>query len=588
MNKSLTFQAAVITFGKIVVSGSSIVLGALLSRTLSVETYGTYRQVWLIYNLLYPVFTAGITNSINYFLPQQTKEKQKTFLFQTYFLLLFLGLFFSLLLFLGAGKISFYFHNLDLGEYFRLFAPIPLLTLSTSFYQNYFICLGKPVLASSLSIATSFLRFGLISICILNGGSLKGVFMILVFYSGLEFLIISWFLFREMKGVKRLGQWSLNEQLKFAFPLSLSSAAGSLTRQVDKLIISSFYSASLYAVYTNGAVELPIIPILTGSVMAVLIPEFVRLLQQGEKKKLVSLWHNSIRQLSLILLPSMVFLYAFSRETISILFSAKYLASVPVFRVYLCLLPARVTVFGSLLLALGRPKSILRYSIYTMIANLVLSLVLTKTLGFLGPAWATILVIYLMDFLQLREIAEQLNLSLAQAFPWWKQLKILAVSLCCLPLPLILRKAFQGDLSRLLVGASSFLVCYGSLALGLGLISHRQILLYFSSFYSKIKLISCNWQRKSFLKTRELNQERQEVKQYSAFCFKYEIANCRLVCPNGQLSCQGKNYPCLDGYLFRFPRAVCRDCLYSDKCQNTPQGKVMFVHDLVLKQIQIR
>ena len=117
----------------------------------------------------------------------------------------------------------------------------------------------------------------------------------------------------------------------------------------------------MYAIYANGAVEIPLIHILTGSAMAVLMPEFVRVLQQGESLRVIHLWHKSIKHLGLIFLPSMVFLYAFSDQVISILFSAKYLASVPVFRVYLFTLPVRVTIFSSLLLALGRPKSVLRY-----------------------------------------------------------------------------------------------------------------------------------------------------------------------------------------------------------------------------------
>ena len=54
MKKSLTFQTVVIAFGKIVVSTSSLGSGMLLSRYLSLEDYGTYRQVLLIYNLLFP------------------------------------------------------------------------------------------------------------------------------------------------------------------------------------------------------------------------------------------------------------------------------------------------------------------------------------------------------------------------------------------------------------------------------------------------------------------------------------------------------------------------------------------------------
>ncbi|HHV72571.1 MAG TPA: polysaccharide biosynthesis protein [Clostridia bacterium] len=485
MKKSLTFQTVVIAFGKIVVSTSSLGSGMLLSRYLSLEDYGTYRQVLLIYNLLFPILTTGISNSVNYYLPQLAKEKQKTFLCQTYFILMVLGFAFSALLFWGADLISLYFNNPALKGCLQIFSLVPLLTMSTSFYQNYFICLGKAFLSSFLSIGTALLRLGFILFSVFKLGTLTSIFQFLAIYSALEFGIITYFLYREAEGIKLdYKRWSFKKQLKFAFPISLSSVVGTLTKQVDKIIISSSFSTSMYAVYANGAVEIPLIHILTGSAMAVLMPEFVRLLQQGEKKKLVASWHNSINQLGLILLPCMVFLYAFSNEAMSILFSNKYLASVPVFRVYLFTLPMRVTIFGSVLLALGRPKSILKYSLYTLVANLFLSLLLVKKLGFLGPAWATVAVIYLMDFFQLREIARQLGLGFRQVFPWLQQFKILVITLISLPLPLGVASLIQTDLIRFLTAGFTFLFCYGLAAFWLGLVSKKQLIQLAKQFVS--------------------------------------------------------------------------------------------------------
>jgi O-antigen/teichoic acid export membrane protein len=577
MNRNLTFQAAVITFGKVVVSASTILLGMLLSRHLSVEGYGTYRQVWLVYNLFYPVFTTGIANSVNYFLPRLNRERQKVFLNQTYFLLFLLGLVFSLILFLGAERISLYFHNPALKSCLVIFSPIPLLSLSTSFYQNYFICLGKPVLASGLSIATSLFRFALVFLAISRQSSLINIFQVTTIYSALEFGIISWFLFRESRGIRGQGEGILGEQLKFAFPISLSSVAGSLTKQTDKLIISSCFSTPLYAVYANGAIELPIVHILTGSVMAVLMPEFVRVLQQGESLRVIHLWHKSIKHLGLIFLPSMVFLYAFSDQVISILFSAKYLASVPVFRVYLFTLPVRVTIFSSLLLALGRPKSVLRYSVYTLITNLILSVILVKPFGFLGPAWATVLVLYLMDFLQLREIAQQLKIKLSQAFPWREQLKILGLSLLCLPIPLWVGTLFRRDWSIFLGAGFSFLFCYGVGVVLSGLVSRQRILFDFRRVVQTCGSLLIR-------RNEAFPAQEQSVNKNFVAGFKYDFSNDRLICPKGKKSALGIIFPDLNGYVFRFAKQHCSDCVYRFLCQSSPQGKVYFVHSYLLRQ----
>ena len=60
--------------------------------------------------------------------------------------------------------------------------------------------------------------------------------------------------------------------------------SGYLMAQLDRFIVASFFGAQEYAIYVNGARELPVISVLTGSVMAVLTPSFVQLYHQGRRR----------------------------------------------------------------------------------------------------------------------------------------------------------------------------------------------------------------------------------------------------------------------------------------------------------------
>ena len=128
---------------------------------------------------------------------------------------------------------------------------------------------------------------------------------------------------------------------------------GAFSRQIDKLIISGYFTSREYAIYANGAMELPLARILNAAVMSVLMPELVVLYNRGEYQKMLALWHRSIRKVSLIILPVMVFLFIFAREFLVLLYSEKYLESAGIFQIYLLTLPIRVTTFGSVLLAAG-------------------------------------------------------------------------------------------------------------------------------------------------------------------------------------------------------------------------------------------
>lgn len=419
MSNSLTGKIGYISLGKFLASLSSLIAGAILSRYLDKDTYGTYRQLWLVYNTLYPVIALGIPTSVNYFIPQLPHKERKMLNTQTFTVLTFGGAILSGVFFLGAPLIATIFHNPSLIPVARLFALIPILTLPTLYYQNLFICLDRPILVAGLSAGLAFGRLLVVSIPLIMGYGLISVLIGLVVFSFAQFLIVTYLMFRPF-GL-RLSRWKFNlffSQLRYAFPIGIASIVGTLTKQLDKIVISSFFAASQYAVYANGAIEIPLIGIITGSVTAVLMPEFVRLNAGGKPEHLVELWHSAIRKVALIILPVMVFLLIYAPEFLTLLFSAKYAESASVFRVYLLALPNRITTFGTILLAMGLSSLVLRYSLYTLILNIGLNYLLVKTIGFIGPAIGTVIAIYFIAFIQLRKIGSLMSVAWPSILPW--------------------------------------------------------------------------------------------------------------------------------------------------------------------------
>ena len=419
MSSSLTGKVGYISFGRALASVSSIIAGAILSRYLTKDTYGTYRQLWLVYNTLYPLIVLGIPTSVNYFIPQLKDEDRKAFNAQTFSILTFGGAILSAAFFFGAPLITGIFHNPALIPVARLFALIPILTLPTLYYQNLFICLDRPILVAGLSAGLAFGRLVAVGVPVIMGYGLNGVLIGLLVFSFVQLFIVAYLMFRPF-GL-RVGSWKVGllfQQFRYAFPIGIASIVGTLTKQLDKIVISSFFAASQYAVYANGAIEIPLIGIVTGSVTAVLMPEFVRLNARGKPERLVALWHSAICKVALIILPVMIFLLIYAPEFLTLLFSSKYAESATIFRVYLLALPIRVTTFGTILLSIGLSRLIMRYSLYTLVLNIGLNYLFMKTVGFVGPAIGTVIATYFIAYLQLRKIASVMNSSLRAIFPW--------------------------------------------------------------------------------------------------------------------------------------------------------------------------
>jgi len=430
MSNSLTSKVGYISLGKFLASLSSLIAGAILSRYLAKDTYGTYRQLWLVYSILYPLIALGIPTSVNYFIPQLQNEERKTFNTQTFTILTIGGAILSAVFFFGAPLIAEIFHNPALVPVARLFALIPILTLPTLYYQNLFICLDRPILVAGLSAGLAFGRLVAVGTPVIMGYGLNGVLIGLLVFSFAQLFIVAYLMFRPF-GL-RLGGWEfglLAKQFRYAFPIGIASIVGTLTKQLDKLVISSFFVASQYAVYSNGAIEIPLIGIITGSVTAVLMPEFVRLNTDGKSDGLVALWHSAIRKVALIILPVMIFLLIYAPEFLTLLFSSKYAESATIFRVYLLALPNRVTTFGTILLSIGLSRLVMRYSLYALVLNVGLNYLLVKTVGFIGPVIGTVIAIYFIAYLQLRKITSVMNSSLRAIFPWHILGKTMGVAL---------------------------------------------------------------------------------------------------------------------------------------------------------------
>ena len=463
MKQTLSNKAGIISFGKLSVSLSGLVAAMVLSRCLSETDYGTYRQIWLVFNTMVPLFILGLPISINYFIPQKDSSEQKAFNAQTYLLLTCSGIIFSMMIWGGASFIAGRFHNPNLLKMLRIFSFIPLLTLPTLYYQNLLVCLNRPGSAAAISSIMAISRLAAVAIPASLGASLAKIFLSLTVFSVFQLMVVSYHVFKPFAGIPLTWKRSLiTRQLKYSIPIGLSTIVGTLTLQIDKFFISSSFSASQYAIYTNGAMEIPLIGILTGSVTAVLMPEFVKFHKTGNGEILIRTWHNAIRKVGLVIFPVMFFLLVFSTDFITVLFSAKYVGSTEIFDIYLMTLPMRITSFGMILLCMGFSSIVFRYSVYTLILNFFLNYVLIETIGFMGPAIATVVSIYLMGYIQLKKVAQKSELSMQSIFPWKTLVHIIVVSAGTGLVLVFAKKYFPMDVgvARLILGGVLYMTLF--------------------------------------------------------------------------------------------------------------------------------
>jgi len=464
---------AIVSLGQFSNTFQRIALAFVLARVFSTYVYGTYQQVWLFYGLLSPLFILGIPGSLLYFIPQLERAKHKTLIIQSLLLLGSIGVLFGVATWISAAFVAQQFNSPELSLYLRIFSLYPLLALPATIFNMLLIASGRPVQSAAFSWIQSFLFVGFASIPALLGLPLTAILWTINGYALVLLIIVisaSLWLYRG-----RAFAWDLRllrSQLSYSIPLGLAGSLGTLSKQFDRAIVSFSLSPDQYAVYVSGALEIPFIGLITGSLMTVLIPEFVRRLKDGQATARVwRLWNRATEKTALLLFPLCIFLMIFSRDVMVLLYSEKYASSALVFAIYLMMLPMRIGQYGALLRAMGRSDLIFWISIIRLVAAVIVGVLFIRLLGLPGPAVAYVMLSYLSVLVYLFISCRLTRTSFARVMPWRGLARVMLLSIAAGVATIPAHLWISMPLMRFVIGAGSYFLLYVGLLLVLGVIS---------------------------------------------------------------------------------------------------------------------
>ncbi len=401
-------KAGLVSLSRVINLLGLLITTIILARYLTKAEFASYDQMWLIFNTITPIISFAFTSSIYFF---GAKERSSEYIKSVFLFLTVVGLFLGVSLFLFSHEISSLLNNPHFATNLLYFAPflifsIPSLTLDA-------ILILKTEF-KKLFLVTALTVLSYLTVVIFTVLLERDIFFI---FSGLSIISFARFVYSGYEVKKSFGcdfktcnfTSHLKEILAYTTPLMLGHISASLSRQVDKYIIANNFPAELYAIYTVGAKELPLVPLVTSSFISVIFPEISKLYGLGENSKIANLINNVIRTTSLIIIPIFSYLLFFSKEFVLLLFSEKYVESVAIFRIYLFFLPVRVLLYSPILSALGRQKIYMLVSIFDLILNASLGVILVKIFGMPGSAIAVIVSTYFETFLMLFLIMKALS-----------------------------------------------------------------------------------------------------------------------------------------------------------------------------------
>lgn len=371
----------------------SLLLPLLLVRVLDQFRYGQYRQIFVLVNTAMSLLPIGFSFSAFYFFPREKERHKQIVLNITLFYLAVSGLAF-LLLSVYPPSIVWFLGDTALIPYARITGAVVFFSVFSSMIE-VMATAYQEVKASTLFIVGANLSKTLLLVsAVLISPTVEALLAAAVGQGILQTCVLFWYLnSRFPKFWLDFNAAFFGQQLRYALPLGVSGVLITLQRELHNFFVSSQFGAAAYAIYAVGCFQIPLITLLRDSITAVLIPKTSEYQQQGRVAEIVALTAKSMRKIGLAYWPVFFFLMASAEEFIRILFTARYLDSVSIFRLNLLLLPTIIPVTDPIFRAFAEHRYYIVQVRAVLLALLVAMLLgISTRFGMAGAIGAVLVV----------------------------------------------------------------------------------------------------------------------------------------------------------------------------------------------------
>lgn len=351
-------QAFWLGFGKLSSFALAFISAAILSRFLTKEDYGTYKQVMYIYASFSLIFAAGLPETLTYFLPKLTKGEGKYLINQFEIAFILLGLIFSSALYFGSPIIADILKNPALEVALKIYAPVPLLLLPTFAMESIYMCEQR---SHYMAMYTVFSRITILCCIILPVMFYKANCLValqgLVISSFFMLLVAIFLIYKPYRGHRPKKQTlHFRDVIYYAIPLMSADLSLMLFNSADQFFISRYFGEVVFAEFSNGFIQFPLATMVSGAVLTVLIPLFSKVNTSKGFENAIQSWQNSIKKTCLLLYPLLTFCLFFATEVVVFIYGKDYASSAIYFRIILLSNFINIYPFLPILLALKKLK----------------------------------------------------------------------------------------------------------------------------------------------------------------------------------------------------------------------------------------
>jgi O-antigen/teichoic acid export membrane protein len=446
----------------------------LLVRIFSQSEFGTYKQFMLITYTPYLIGCA-FSECLFYFVPRDPARAPR-YALNSMLMLFTSGMLGLIFVVLNRSRIAGMMSNPALEPYVPMIGLYLLFTLMGTVLEITMISRKKYSLAAATYVASDLLRAAFLVVPALITRSLAWALAGSIVFFALRVVAVLGYLRWEFGGGIRLDRRLLREQWAYAMPYSLAGIVYVIQQNYHQYVVAYHFDAATFAVYSVGCLQIPLVDFLATPTSNVMMVRMAERLRDENPRDLLDIWHDTTRKLALLFFPLVCVLFVNACTVITLLFTASYAASVPIFMVScLSILLATLQTDGVL-----RVFAEIRYLFVTNVVRLGMLLVMMSwflsAFGLMGAVTITLLGIVLAKVMALVRICRILQTSCSNLFPWTTLgLTLMAAVAATLPCLIINARMRAPAIVLLPAAAIAYAVTYAGLILIFRLLSREEI-----------------------------------------------------------------------------------------------------------------
>ena len=366
--------------------GLVLISPMLLTRMLTVEEFGQYREFLLYATVLDVIAAYNISTSLLRFVAHQPEHRQQ-FVDQA----LFMTLGTSALVIAGTAVLNWIFDGALVGNYMLPLGIFIFVYVNFDFWESMWLAQRRVGAVFAYTTGRLITRIVTVVTAAALTSNVQVIIWSLVGLETLRFIASLFMWLRHRHRTERRLESGWREQLRFCGPAGAASVLIGWNKSMGSLFVAKFLGPVGLAHYAIGTYMRPIITVLRNSLSDALLPEMSTQQRSGQPSDSLVLWRRVTIVAAIMLIPAAVLLMRFADTIVVTLFSEEYRAAVPVFQVFLLVLFRETVDFAVPLRALNRTAPIMYSNMVSIVVNAILLAILLPTVGLLGAAIAYVI-----------------------------------------------------------------------------------------------------------------------------------------------------------------------------------------------------